>query len=91
MSLALNRLTGALPASLTNLSRLRDLSIESNAGLCAPADDDFQAWLETLDGFRGETCAEEAVPALPAAGLLVAMLLASGIGAGLLRRRGAKA
>ena len=46
-----NRLTGELPRGLMDLSNLRRLRIEDNAGLCAPADADFQAWLATLDEF----------------------------------------
>ena len=49
-----NPLTGPLPESLLQLSRLRQLFIHST-GLCAPADAEFQAWLETID-FRGDTC-----------------------------------
>lgn len=46
-----NQLIGELPQSLMNLTGLRRLRIEDNAGLCAPADDDFQEWLATLDEF----------------------------------------
>ena len=46
-----NRLTGGLPRGLMDLSNLRRLRIEDNAGLCAPADADFQAWLGTLEEF----------------------------------------
>ena len=47
-----NQLTGELPQSLMNLTSLKRLRIEDNAGLCAPADGDFQAWLGTLDEFE---------------------------------------
>ena len=46
-----NRLTGELPLGLMNLPNLRRLRIEDNAGLCAPADEEFQAWLGTLEEF----------------------------------------
>ena len=49
-----NPLTGSLPQSLTRLSRLTVLVI-SETGACAPADAEFQAWLETID-FSGATC-----------------------------------
>ena len=61
-------LTGALPRSLTGLSRLTRLNI-SETGVCAPPDEAFQAWLETID-FSGDTCnAPEAVDAIPAQAL----------------------
>ena len=82
-----NNLTGALPPSMTNLGRLEYLEIGNNAGLCAPSDAAFQAWLETVRDFRGETCDAEPVPALPAVGLAVAALLFSSLGAGIARRR----
>ena len=50
-----NPLTGSLPHGLTRLSQLRALDI-SNTGACAPAAADFQAWLETIADFRGDTC-----------------------------------
>ena len=46
-----NRLTGELPRGLMDLPNLRRLRIEDNAGLCAPADADFRAWLATLEEF----------------------------------------
>ena len=67
-----NNLTGPLPSSMTNLGRLEYLGIENNAGLCAPADAAFQAWLATVKDFRGEICAHE-VPTVP---LLAQMFLA---------------
>ena len=58
-SLALyeNNLSGPLPSSMTNLRQLEWLGIYNNAGLCAPADAAVQAWLATIDRFRGDTCA----------------------------------
>ena len=49
-----NALTGSLPQSLTRLSQLRTLNI-SDTGACAPANVQFQAWLETIE-FYGDTC-----------------------------------
>ena len=49
-----NRLTGELPQTLMDLPNLRRLRIEDNAGLCAPTDRDFQAWLGTLDEFESD-------------------------------------
>ena len=51
-----NNLSGPLPSSMTNLRQLVELAIYNNAGLCAPADAAFQAWLATIDDFRGDTC-----------------------------------
>ena len=84
--LRFNNLTGPLPSSLMNLQHLDHLDIGGNAGLCAAADDAFQAWLATID-FAGDTCAAESVPALPGLGLVVTGLLLSGVGTALARRR----
>ena len=54
LNLSTNPLTGPLPESLLQLSRLTVLDI-SYTGACAPADAEFQAWLETID-FSGATC-----------------------------------
>ena len=82
-----NHLSGSLPSSLTNLRQLDVLNIQLNAGLCAPANTSFQAWLATVRVFAGDTCGAVPVPALPAAGLVVAGLLLSAVGMGLVRRR----
>lgn len=72
-----NRLTGDLPSSLRQLTDLKRLRIEDNAGLCAPTDADFRAWLLTLDEFRGDCAA--AVPVLPLPAFLgLALLLIGG-------------
>ena len=42
-----NQLTGVLPQSLTNLT-LRNFAFGDNAGLCAPTDAAFQAWLQGI-------------------------------------------
>ena len=52
-----NQLTGELPRTLMNLPSLYRLRIEDNAGLCAPADDEFQAWLGGLDEFESDCAA----------------------------------
>ena len=54
LNLGSNPLTGSLPQSLTRLSQLMWLYI-SNTGACAPANAQFQAWLETIE-FSGDTC-----------------------------------
>ena len=73
-----NNLTGPLPPEFVNLANLTFLNIRFNAGLCAPADAAFQAWLATIAEFRGDTCAD-AVPAAPRLALmLLAMLLLGG-------------
>ena len=62
LQLGFNNLTGALPLSLANLQYLEQLYIDNNAGLCASADAAFQAWLETVRDFTGETCADGVPP-----------------------------
>ena len=51
-----NPLTGPLPQSLTQLS-LRTFWVHFTQA-CAPADAAFQAWVVTLDTFRGDTCGQ---------------------------------
>ena len=51
-----NQLTGMLPQTMTELTLLRLFYFLDNAGLCAPADDAFQTWLQNVDTFRGSTC-----------------------------------
>ena len=73
-----NNLTGPLPSSMINLGPLSHLHLENNAGLCAPADAAFQAWLARVKDFRGEICAQE-VPTVPFLGqMLLALLLLCG-------------
>ena len=66
-----NRLTGSLPGDLTRLSALEELVI-ADTGLCAPADDAFQAWLAALDNFLGDICNRppQPVDAIPAQALI---------------------
>ncbi len=65
-----NQLTGMLPQTMTELTLLRFFYFLDNAGLCAPADDEFQTWLQNVDTFRGSTCgsvdSDEDRPALEA-------------------------
>ena len=65
-----NQLTGMLPHTLTELTLLRTFYFLDNAGLCAPADDAFQTWLQNVNTFRGSTCgsvdSDEDRPALEA-------------------------
>ena len=65
-----NRLTGELPRGLMNLPNLRRLRIEDNAGLCAPADADFQAWLATLEEFVSDCDATAGAGSRPLRGRL---------------------
>ena len=51
-----NRLTGTLPPSLTTLEDIWLLAFDGNAGLCAPLDEAFRAWLADIY-FVGPNCA----------------------------------
>ncbi len=52
-----NRLTGELPQRLTSLTSLEDFYFQNNAGICAPIDDAFQAWLQSIPTAIGSSCA----------------------------------
>ena len=54
-------LRGPLPQSLTTLPRLSWVIIRGT-GLCAPLDAAFQAWLQGLRGWKGNSCQAEATP-----------------------------
>ena len=57
LELEQNRLTGQLPSQMTSLTDLRTFRFAVNDGLCAPADDDFQAWLRAIPNRDdGPTC-----------------------------------
>ncbi len=56
MSLHANRLTGELPASFTGLTGLEVLQFHFNAGLCAPTNEAFQTWLQSLPFVTGDYC-----------------------------------
>ena len=51
-----NQLTGTIPRSFTGLSSLTRLEFWNNAGLCAPNDEVFQAWLQDIVIVYGEAC-----------------------------------
>ncbi len=53
LSLSHNQLTGALPMRLIQLNNLTSLTFDSNSGLCSPADQDFQNWLNAIDDVMG--------------------------------------
>ena len=55
-------LDGTLPSRLTALTRLDEL-LAGDTGLCAPADADFQAWLEGVYRVRIARCATREQPA----------------------------
>ena len=74
-----NTLSGRLPSSMTNLRQLELLWIYNNAGLCAPADAAFLAWLATIDDFQGDTCAVNGAP--QPVGRIPAQTLREGAGA----------
>ena len=52
-----NMLRGELPQGFTGLTSLDGLYFGDNSGLCAPATDVFQAWLQGLEGHSGDNCA----------------------------------
>ena len=56
LSLSENQLGGEIPHDFTNLTRLSDFYFSDNAGLCAPTDDAFQAWLQPLVNVEGHPC-----------------------------------
>ena len=52
-----NQLTGALPQSFTGLTALQRFTFYSNLGICAPVDNAFQTWLQSIDIVHGSSCA----------------------------------
>ena len=52
-----NQLTGELPHSLTGLTVLAGFVFHNNSGLCAPVDEAFQTWLQSVSTVRGSSCA----------------------------------
>lgn len=55
------RLSGLLPVDLKDLAHFTTLNAGGTA-LCAPADPDFQAWLETLRAPRVPHCEDDVAP-----------------------------
>ena len=51
-----NHLTGALPQSLVQLNHLSSFRFESNSGLCAPLNAEFQKWLNMIENVTGDIC-----------------------------------
>ena len=43
-----NALEGELPQSFTDLDALENFAFDSNAGLCAPVNEEFQDWLQAI-------------------------------------------
>ena len=59
LGLSGNQLTGEIPQSLTGLTALNWFSFFTNAGLCAPTNDAFQTWLQSMETVYGSSCAPE--------------------------------
>ena len=59
LHLSSNQLTGELPQTLTGLTALASFTFDTNAGLCAPTDEAFQAWLQSVASVSGDNCAPE--------------------------------
>ncbi len=82
-ALSLNRnrgLSGTLPRALTEIPKMVWFSFGST-GLCAPLDDDFQAWLQGILASEGQDCLPESVvetPVSPDRDALVALFVATG-------------
>ena len=60
LNLSGNALTGMLPRSLMQLGSL-GVFYFGGQDLCAPQDDDFQAWLSSIPDVRGPTCSSPAL------------------------------
>ena len=61
-----NDFSGELPSTMTRLTLMRLFYFHDNAGLCAPADDDFQDWLVGIRDVRGDTCTSGSPAQAPA-------------------------
>ena len=57
LNISWNMLSGQLPMSLTNLRSMRSFWFSGNSELCAPPNDEFQAWLRSTLEFSGDSCA----------------------------------
>ncbi len=62
LGLSNNHLTGELPDSLMYLNDLETFHFHNNAGLCAPTDATFQAWLQSVINVQGPNCAAAEPP-----------------------------
>ena len=51
-----NDFSGELPQTMTGLSNMQRFHFHDNDGLCAPTDDEFQDWLESIRDAKGDTC-----------------------------------
>ena len=51
-----NDFSGELPQSMTGITDMQRFRFHDNDGLCAPADDEFQDWLESIRDAKGDTC-----------------------------------
>ena len=56
LDLSWNGFTGEIPRSFMDLN-LKRFHWNLNLGLCAPADEEFQAWVATIEDHDGPTCA----------------------------------
>ena len=64
LQLSGNQLSGPLPQSLTRLSEIDALWLHDNSGLCLPADDAMQQWLNAIPELSGDAdCNGEPIPA----------------------------
>ena len=57
LSLSDNQLQGEIPISLTGLNSLTYLGFHKNPLLCAPLDENLQAWMDHVDEVHGSSCA----------------------------------
>ena len=58
LNIGQNNLSGALPQSLTGLTKLEKFFFGGEGGLCAPLDAAFQAWLQGIAEISGSNCSE---------------------------------
>ena len=51
-----NGFSGELPQAMTGLTHMQQFYFQDNDGLCAPKDDEFQDWLDSIHDVKGDTC-----------------------------------
>ena len=56
LDLSYNELTAEIPSSFTRLTNQSEFLFNDNAGLCAPRDSVFQAWLQSIASVEGDNC-----------------------------------